>query len=103
MSKNGTLILFMGVNEVTYSLEMKVVCNDSCTTNSLEPLDKSVKNKFGITEGLMTTVHAMTINQHPVEDPQKEAKTRIAGRCAGYNIVPAAKGDAKTVGKVIPE
>lgn len=101
--KDDTPILVMGVNEATYSSEMKVVSNASCTTNCLAPLAKIVNDKFGIAEGLMTTVHAMTINQLTVDGPSKGGKDWRAGRCAGYNIVPAATGAAKAVGKVIPE
>jgi glyceraldehyde 3-phosphate dehydrogenase len=82
---------------------MKVISNASCTTNCLAPIAKVVNDKFGIVEGLMTTVHAVTINQLAVDGPSKGGKDWRAGRCASANIVPAATGAAKAVGKVIPE
>ena len=101
--KDNTPIFVMGVNDTSYDPGMKVVSNASCTTNCLAPLAKVVNDKFGITEGLMTTVHAMTINQLTVDGPSKGGKDWRAGRCAGHNIVPAATGAAKAVGKVIPD
>jgi glyceraldehyde 3-phosphate dehydrogenase len=93
----------MGVNHDGYNSSMNVISNASCTTNCLAPIAKVVNDKFGIVEGLMTTVHAMTINQLTVDGPSKGGKDWRAGRCASNNIVPAATGAAKAVGKVIPE
>jgi len=92
----------MGVNENTYAGQ-DVVSNASCTTNCLAPLVKVINEKFGIEEGLMTTVHAMTANQLSVDGPSRGGKDWRAGRCASQNIIPASTGAAKAVGKVIPE
>ncbi|KAH0480377.1 MAG: uncharacterized protein KVP18_000804 [Porospora cf. gigantea A] len=92
----------MGVNHKTYAGQ-DVVSNASCTTNCLAPLVKIVNDKFGIEEALMTTIHAMTINQLAVDGPSKGGKDWRAGRCASANIIPASTGAAKAVGKVIPE
>uniref|UniRef100_A0A6A7G9B3 Glyceraldehyde-3-phosphate dehydrogenase n=2 Tax=Hirondellea gigas TaxID=1518452 RepID=A0A6A7G9B3_9CRUS len=91
----------MGVNHETYS-GATVVSNASCTTNCLAPIVKVIDDAFGIEEGLMTTVHAMTANQLSVDGPSKGGKDWRAGRCASQNIIPASTGAAKAVGKVIP-
>merc|ERR1712098_132128 len=93
----------MGVNEDSYSPDMNVVSNASCTTNCLAPLVKVVHDNFGITEGLMTTVHAMTANQLSVDGPSRGGKDWRGGRCASQNIIPSSTGAAKAVGKVLPE
>jgi glyceraldehyde 3-phosphate dehydrogenase len=90
----------MGVNETTYKKEYDVVSNASCTTNCLAPLAKVIHDNFGIVEGLMTTVHSSTATQFVVDAPSK--KDWRAGRAASINIIPAATGAAKAVGKVIP-
>lgn len=100
--KDDVPMYVMGVNHTEFSPEHKVVSNASCTTNCLAPLAKVVNDKFGIVEGLMTTVHSMTANQLTVDGPSKGGKDWRAGRCAGSNIIPATTGAAKAVGKVIP-
>ena len=101
--KDDTPILVMGVNNQLYKSDWKVVSNASCTTNCLAPVAKVMNDNFGIVEGLMTTVHAATINQLTVDGPSKGGKDWRAGRCAGSNIIPASTGAAKAVGRVIPE
>ena len=91
----------MGVNNDSYTADMNVVSNASCTTNCLAPLAKVINDKFGIIEGLMTTVHATTGTQKTVDSPSK--KDWRGGRAAAGNIIPSSTGAAKAVGKVIPE
>ena len=90
-----------GVNLDKYNKDMKVVSNASCTTNCLAPLAKVVNDKFGIVEGLMTTVHSTTATQKTVDGPS--AKDWRGGRAAAGNIIPSSTGAAKACALVIPE
>ena len=90
-----------GVNLDKYSKDMKVVSNASCTTNCLAPLAKVINDKFGIVEGLMTTVHSTTATQKTVDGPS--AKDWRGGRAAAGNIIPSSTGAAKACALVIPE
>jgi len=101
--KDASPIFVVGVNHDGYNSDMSVVSNASCTTNCLAPITKVLNDKFGIEEGLMTTVHAVTMNQLTVDGPSKGGKDWRAGRAAGANVIPSSTGAAKAVGKVIPE
>ena len=100
-SKDDTPMFVMGVNEGTYTSDMKFVSNASCTTNCLAPIAKVLHEKFGIKDGLMTTVHSVTATQKSVDGPS--LKDWRGGRAATGNIIPSSTGAAKAVGKVIPE
>ncbi len=99
-SKDDTPMFVCGVNEKTYAGQ-KFVSNASCTTNCLAPIAKVLNDKWGITDGLMTTVHSTTATQKTVDGPS--LKDWRGGRAAAGNIIPSSTGAAKAVGKVIPE
>jgi len=100
--KDAVPIYVVGVNHTDYKTSDTVVSNASCTTNCLAPLAKVVNDKFGLAEGLMTTVHAMTATQLTVDGPSRGGKDWRGGRCASQNIIPSSTGAAKAVGKCLP-
>ncbi len=100
-SKDDTPMFVCGVNEKTYVKGTQFVSNASCTTNCLAPITKVLNDKFGVKEGLMTTVHSTTATQKTVDGPSM--KDWRGGRAASGNIIPSSTGAAKAVGKVIPE
>ena len=100
-AKDETPTYVFGVNHTLYKSDQKVISNASCTTNCLAPVAHVLHKKLGIAEGLMTTVHAMTITQSVVDGPS--SKDWRSGRTASANIIPASTGAAKAVAKVIPE
>ncbi len=100
-SKDDTPMFVMGVNTDKLTADMNIVSNASCTTNCLAPITKVLNDKFGIIEGLMTTVHAATATQKTVDAPS--AKDWRGGRGILGNIIPSSTGAAKAVGVVIPE
>jgi len=100
--KDSVPIYVVGVNHTDYKTTDTVVSNASCTTNCLAPLTKVIHEKYGIVEGLMTTVHAMTATQLTVDVPSRGGKDWRGGRCASANIIPSSTGAAKAVGKCLP-
>eukprot|EP00630_Chrysocystis_fragilis_P001323 CAMPEP_0197387314 /NCGR_PEP_ID=MMETSP1165-20131217/441_1 /TAXON_ID=284809 /ORGANISM="Chrysocystis fragilis, Strain CCMP3189" /LENGTH=354 /DNA_ID=CAMNT_0042912629 /DNA_START=123 /DNA_END=1187 /DNA_ORIENTATION=- len=100
-AKDDSPTVVMGVNEDTYDPSMLAVSCASCTTNGLAPMVKALNDKWGIEEGLMTTVHAMTATQKVVDASSN--KDWRGGRCASGNIIPSSTGAAKAVAKVIPD
>src|SRR5690606_24780512 len=100
-AKDDTPTFVMGVNHKNHSAEHTIVSNASCTTNALAPVAKVLNDKFGITEGLMSTVHAVTATQKTVDGPS--VKDWRGGRGGYQNIIPSSTGAARAVALVIPE
>ena len=100
-AKDDTPTFVMGVNHKQLKADQHIVSNASCTTNCLAPLAKVLNDKFGIEEGLMSTIHAVTATQKTVDGPS--AKDWRGGRGAYQNIIPSSTGAAKAVGLVLPE
>lgn len=100
-AKDDTPTFVMGVNHKQLKAEQTIVSNASCTTNCLAPIAKVLNDKFGIEEGLMSTIHAVTATQKTVDGPS--AKDWRGGRGAYQNIIPSSTGAAKAVGLVLPE
>ena len=100
-AKDDTPTFVMGVNNKKLTAEHTIVSNASCTTNCLAPIAKVLNDKFGIEEGLMSTIHAVTATQKTVDGPS--AKDWRGGRGAYQNIIPSSTGAAKAVGLVLPE
>ncbi|MFN3603604.1 MAG: type I glyceraldehyde-3-phosphate dehydrogenase [Leptonema sp. (in: bacteria)] len=100
-AKDDTPTFVMGVNHTSYKPNMDIISNASCTTNCLAPIAKVLNDKWGIEEGLMSTIHAVTATQKTVDGPSK--KDWRGGRGAYQNIIPSSTGAAKAVGLVIPE
>lgn len=100
-AKDDTPTFVVGVNHKELKADQKIVSNASCTTNCLAPMVKVLNDNFGIVEGLMTTVHAVTATQKTVDGPSQ--KDWRGGRGAYQNIIPSSTGAAKAVGLVIPE
>ncbi|MFD1630289.1 type I glyceraldehyde-3-phosphate dehydrogenase [Pseudopedobacter beijingensis] len=100
-AKDDTPTFVMGVNHKSLKADQNIVSNASCTTNCLAPIAKVLNDKFGIVEGLMTTVHAVTATQKTVDGPS--VKDWRGGRGAYQNIIPSSTGAAKAVGLVLPE
>merc|ERR1712216_483190 len=100
-AKDESLTVVMGVNQDEYKGQTDYVSCASCTTNGLAPLVKCINDKFGIEEGLMPTIHAMTATQAVVDSSSR--KDWRGGRAASGNIIPSSTGAAKAVAKVIPQ
>lgn len=101
-AKDDTPTFVVGVNHHKYTSDMNVISNASCTTNCLAPLAHVLHNTWGISEGLMTTIHAATSTQLVIDGASKGGKDWRAGRAASTNIIPSSTGAAKAVGLVIP-
>ena len=97
--KDETPLFVMGVNHTEYKDDLQVVSNASCTTNCLAPIAKILNDNWGIEEGLMNTIHAVTATQLTVDGSSKGGKDWRAGRAAFGNIIPSSTGAAKAVGK----
>jgi glyceraldehyde 3-phosphate dehydrogenase len=100
-AKDDTPTFVMGVNHKLLKADQNIVSNASCTTNCLAPIAKVLDDKFGIEEGLMSTIHAVTATQKTVDGPS--AKDWRGGRGAYQNIIPSSTGAAKAVGLVLPQ
>lgn len=100
-SKDDTPMFVYGVNHLNYNEQMDIISNASCTTNCLAPIAKVIHDRFGISSGVMTTVHSATATQNVVDSTS--SKNQRLGRGILNNIIPSTTGAAKAVGKVVPE
>ncbi|EER15645.1 glyceraldehyde 3-phosphate dehydrogenase, putative [Perkinsus marinus ATCC 50983] len=100
--KDNTPMFVMGVNNKEYTSDLKIVSNASSTTHCLAPLVKIMNDKFGIVEGLMSTIHSTTYIQLTVDGPARGGKGWRVGRCTEPNIIPSPTGASWALGKVIP-
>src|SRR5699024_1498573 len=100
-AKGEDLTMVLGVNDVAYDKDKhRMICNASCTTICLAPFAKVLNDNYGVTGGMMTTIHAYTNDQKILDLPHKDYRR---SRAAAENIIPTSTGAAKAVGKVLPE
>lgn len=103
-ASNPDITVVYGCNDQKLTDDHKIISNASCTTNCLGPIVKVLKNKFGIKRGIMTTIHAYTSTQAPVDTAKKAAPIKMTrGRACAANIIPTSTGAAKAIGEVFPE
>lgn len=102
-AKGSVKTVVYNVNDDILTGEEDIISGASCTTNCLAPVAKALQDNFGIEKGFMTTVHALTADQSPVDGPHKKGIFARRGRASAFNIVPTSTGAAKAIGLVLPE